>query len=447
MAFEILTGKFNTVFKRLRGMGKLSEKDVKDAMRDVRLALLEADVNFRIVKEFVASVAEKAIGDEVIKSLTPGQTVVKIVYDELTALLGGAEAKLTFSGKPPTVYLLAGLQGAGKTSAAGKLAAHLTRQGKKPLLAALDIYRPAAIEQLRVVGRSINVPVFAAGTDVPPPEIALAAIEEARGKLRDVVILDTAGRLHIDETMMEELRAVKTAANPQEVLLVVDSMTGQDAVNVAGAFHESLGVDGVILTKLDGDARGGAAISVRKATGRPIKFAATGERPDALEPFYPDRMASRILGMGDVLTMVEKAQDAIDQESARELERKIRKNEFDLEDFLAQMQQIRKMGPLKNLLNMIPGLAGAEIASVDVDEKALAHIEAIIRSMTPAERRSPGILNGSRRRRVANGSGRNIQEVNQLLKRFEEMRRMMKQMTDMSRGRKGRFGGSFGLKM
>jgi len=440
LAFENLSSKLQDVFKQLRGKGRLSEKDVKDAMREVKLALLEADVNFKIVKDFVGSVTEKAIGSNILEGLNAGQQVVSVVNDELTALMGGTQSKLTFSAKPPTVYLMAGLQGAGKTTTSGKLAGLLRKQGKHPLLVACDVYRPAAVKQLQVVGANYSIPVFEMGTQTKPVDIAKAALKFAEENHHDLVIIDTAGRLHINEELMEELKDIKTAVRPQEILLVVDAMTGQDAVNVAESFNTQLGIDGVIVTKLDGDTRGGAALSVRAVTGKPIKYVGMGEKLDELEPFYPDRMAQRILGMGDVLSLIEKAQQAIDEKEAIELERKMRSNDFTLEDFLNQMQQVKKMGPIKNLLGMMPGLSNLKLDAAEIDEKAMVYTEAIIQSMTKAERRNPSILNGSRKKRVAMGSGRSIQEVNRLLKQFEDMKKMMKQFTDMSRGKKGKFG-------
>ena len=439
MAFDGLSAKLADVFKKLRGMGKLSEKDVTEAMRHVRLALLEADVSFKIVKEFVSNVSARAVGEEVMKSLTPGQQVIKFVNEELVALMGGTNAKLTFSTKPPTVYMLIGLQGAGKTTTGGKIAGQLRKQGKKPLLVACDIYRPAAVKQLQVVGAGYNVPVFEQGTDKKPVDIAKAALAHAEHMGNDVVIIDTAGRLHIDDELMNELIEIKSAVRPQEILLVVDAMTGQDAVNVAENFSEKVGVDGVIVTKLDSDTRGGAVLSVRKITGKPIKYVGMGEKMDELEPFYPDRMANRILGMGDVLTLIEKAQSAITEDEAAELEKKLRKNEFNLEDWLNQIQQVKKMGPLKNLLGMIPGL-GQNLGDMELDDKSFNSVEAIIRSMTPGERRNPDVLNASRKRRIAAGSGRTVQEINQLLKNFENMKQMMKQFTGNSKmNKKGKF--------
>ncbi|MCL1925371.1 MAG: signal recognition particle protein [Defluviitaleaceae bacterium] len=427
--FENLSTKLQDVFKNLKGKGALTEKDVKEAMREVRVALLEADVNFMIVKDFVKKVTEKATGEELFKGLNPAQHVIKIVNEEMTDMLGTASAKLTFSPKSPTVYMLVGLQGAGKTTTAGKLAAQLRKQNKSCLLVACDIYRPAAVKQLEVVGKQYNIPVFKK-EDSKPSEIAKLALEHAKLEKNDVVIIDTAGRLHIDEELMEELVDVKSTVSPQEIILVVDGMIGQEAVNIAKTFDETLGVDGIIMTKLDGDARGGALLSIRAVTGKPIKYLGMGEKLEDLQPFYPDRMANRILGMGDVLSLIEKAQEIVNEDEARELEKKIKNQEFSLEDFLAQMQQVKKMGPIKNLIGMIPGIANAGVdLEKDVNEKALVHIEAIIYSMTPKERKDPGILNGSRKKRIAAGSGRTIQEVNKLLKQFEEMKKMMKLMT------------------
>ena len=438
MAFEGLTNKLTAAFGKLRGKGKLSEADVKAAMREIRMALLEADVNYAVVKDFVKKVTEKAVGSEILESLTPGQQVVKIVNDELTELIGGSNARLTYSPQAPTVYMLCGLQGAGKTTMAGKLSGLLKKQGKKPLLVACDVYRPAAIRQLQVVGSQVGVEVFEKG-QINPVDIAKEAIEHARYYGFDPVILDTAGWLHIDEALMQELRDVRDTVRPQEILLVVDAMTGQDAVNVADTFNKNLGVDGVILTKLDGDTRGGAAISVKAVTGKPIKFCGTGEKLTDIEPFYPDRMASRILGMGDVLSLIEKAQDSFDEKSARDLEHKLRTSRFTLEDYLEQMGQLGKMGSITEMLKMIPGL-GSKLSGVDIDEdkvkKAQAKNCAIIQSMTRMERRNPDILNASRRRRIAAGSGTTVQEVNQLIKQFEATRDMMKQV--MGGGRKGR---------
>ncbi|MDR2168256.1 MAG: signal recognition particle protein [Clostridiales bacterium] len=437
MAFENLASKLQNTFKKLKSKGKLSEKDVKEAMREVRLALLEADVNFKIVKEFVADVSEKAVGDVVLKGLNPGHAVVGIVNEELTALMGSTQSKLTFANNSPTIYMMVGLQGSGKTTTSAKIASQLRKQGKKPLLVACDIYRPAAIKQLQTLGSNLNIPVFEKGGQ-NPVKTATEAIEHARHMGLDVVIVDTAGRLHIDEDLMAELAGIKRAVVPQEILLVVDAMTGQDAVTVAENFNEKIGIDGIVITKLDGDTRGGGALSVRKVTGKPIKFVGMGEKVDDLEPFFPDRMAGRILGMGDVLSLVDKAKQAFDEEEAIALERKIRKNEFDLNDFLAQMQQVKKMGPLKNILGMIPGVNNLKIDEGDINERALSHVEAIVQSMTAKERANPGILNASRRRRIAEGSGRTIQEVNRVLKQFDEMKKMMKQFTDMGKSGKKR---------
>lgn len=439
MAFENLSEKLQAVFKQLRGKGKLTEKDVKEAMREVKLALLEADVNFKIVKQFINKVNERAVGSEVLESLTPGQQVIKIVNEELIELMGSAQSKLTFSSKPPTIYMMVGLQGAGKTTTSGKLAGLLRKQGKNPLLVACDVYRPAAIKQLQVVGNNYNIPVFEMGDKLSPVDIAKASLEFAAKNRHDVILIDTAGRLHINEELMEELKNIKEAVRPQEILLVVDAMTGQDAVTVAESFNGQLGIDGIILTKLDGDARGGAALSVRSVTGKPIKYIGMGEKMEDLEPFYPDRMASRILGMGDVLSLIEKAQEAYDEKQAMEMAQKMKNNEFTLEDFLDQMQQIKKMGPLKDLIGMIPGMSQINLNDVEMDPKAMAHIEAIIQSMTKEERQNPSILNGPRKKRIANGSGRTIAEVNRLLKQFEDMKKMMKQMNTLTKGKKGRF--------
>jgi signal recognition particle subunit SRP54 len=442
VAFEGLTQRLQDVFKKLRGKGKISAEDVNLAMREVRLALLEADVNFKVVKDFIGRVKERAVGQEVLQSLTPGQQIIKIVHDEMTALMGGSESKLNFAPRPPSVFIMVGLQGAGKTTTVAKLGKVLVKQGRKPLLVACDIYRPAAIKQLQVLGEQTNLPVFSMGQN-NPLDIAKASLEAAKNKGCDTIILDTAGRLHIDQEMMDELVNIKQAMQPEEILLVVDAMTGQDAVNVSEHFNSQLGLSGVILTKLDGDSRGGAALSVRVVTGCAIKYVGMGEKLDALEPFYPDRMASRILGMGDVLSLVEKAQASIDQDKAREMERKIREQEFTLEDFLDQMQQVKAMGPLDELLGMIPGM-GKKLKGMPTsfDEKEIAHIEAIIQSMTKEERRNPLIINGSRKKRIARGSGTRVQDVNRLLKQFEESRKMMKQLADMSRkGKKGKKGG------
>ncbi|WP_054697237.1 signal recognition particle protein [Syntrophomonas palmitatica] len=439
MAFEGLSDRLQDIFKKLRGKGKISEEDVKVAMREVRLALLEADVNYKVVKDFTTRVKDRAVGQEVLQSLTPGQQIVKIVYDEMTDLMGGAETKLNLGSRTPAVVMAVGLQGAGKTTTVSKLAKKLVKQGRRPLLVACDIYRPAAIKQLQVLGEQIGIPVFTMGQN-NPVDIAKASLEYARSNNRDIVILDTAGRLHINAELMDELKQIKKVVNPDEILLVVDAMTGQDAVNVAESFNQELALTGVILTKLDGDTRGGAAISVKAVTGCPIKFVGMGEKMDALEVFYPDRMASRILGMGDVLSLVEKAQANIDEKKAREMERKIRQQEFTLEDFLEQMQQVRKMGPLEDLLGMIPGL-GKQLKGMhtQIDEKEMVWVEAIIQSMTPEERRNPVIVNGSRKKRIARGSGTRVQDVNRLLKQFEESRKLMKQFADLGQ-KKGKRG-------
>ena len=434
MAFEGLAEKLQQAFRKLSSHGKLTESDVKTAMRDVRMALLEADVNYKVVKDFIAKVTERAVGSDILDSLTPSQQVIKIVNEELTELMGGQNARLTYSPTVPTIYMLCGLQGAGKTTMAGKLALMLKKQGKRPLLVACDIYRPAAIKQLQVVGEKVDVPVFERGQE-NVIETAKLAIEHARKFGFDPVILDTAGRLHIDENLMGELRDVKSAVKPTEILLVVDSMTGQDAVNVADTFNKNLGIDGVILTKLDGDTRGGAAISVKAVTGKPIKFSGTGEKLTDLEPFHPDRMASRILGMGDVLSLIEKAQDTFDEKNAAELERKMRTQTFDLNDYLKQMQQMKKMGSFEDILKMIPGI-GNKLAEIKIDEKKMGRIQAIIQSMTMDERRNPDILGASRKRRIAAGSGTTVQEINLLLKQFDQSRQLMKQM--MGRGKRGR---------
>ena len=429
MAFEGLTEKLNATFKRLRGKGRLSENDVREAMREVRLALLEADVSYKVVKEFVSTVTERAVGSDVLDSLTPAQQVIKIVNDELTRLMGGANAKISMANNGPTVVMMVGLQGAGKTTTTAKLAGLLRRQlSKRPLLAACDVYRPAAIEQLKVVGGQLELPVFEQGQG-DPVEIAQNAIRHARDYGSDMVFLDTAGRLHVDETLMDELKRMKAAVHPNEILLVVDAMTGQDAVNAASAFDEALGIDGVILTKLDGDARGGAALSIRAATGKPIKFVGTGEKLDMIEPFHPDRMASRILGMGDMLSFIEKAEAAFDQKQAVKLEEKLRKNRFTLQDYYDQLQQLRSMGDLSQLAGMMPGQLGRQLQGATLDEKQMAHTEAIILSMTPQERENPQILGASRKRRIAAGCGLEVVDVNRLLKQFDAMQQMVKQMT------------------
>ena len=425
MAFEGLTDKLQGAFQKLKGKGKLTEADVKAVMREVRMALLEADVNYLVVKEFIKRATERCIGQETLESLSAQQQIIKIVNEELTAVMGGTNAKLTFSSSPITVYMLCGLQGAGKTTMAGKLGGYLKKQGKKPLLAACDIYRPAAIKQLQVVGGQVDVPVFERGTQ-DPVKTAQEAIERARYYGNDVIILDTAGRLHIDEALMDELARIEAAVKPQEILLVVDAMTGQDAVNVAKTFNEKLEISGVILTKLDGDTRGGAALSVRQVTGKPIKFAGTGEKLTDIEPFHPDRMAS----------LIEKAQETFDEQESEKLARKVKNAELTLEDFLSQMQQIKKMGPLSKVLSMLPGMG--QIKDLDIPDNAMSKPEAIIRSMTPRERAHPEILNASRRRRIAAGSGTTVQDVNQLIRQFDSMRQMMKQAMNGRRGSRGR---------
>ena len=437
MAFEGLTDRLQGVFKKLRGKGKIREEDVKTAMREVRLALLEADVNYKVVKDFVADVSEKAVGQEVLNSVTAGQQVVKIVYDSLVEMMGQTESKLLTSPNPPSCYMLVGLQGAGKTTSAGKLALALKKKGKKPLLVAADIYRPAAIKQLQVLGEQLQVEVFSAGQE-NPVRIVRQALQKAQSENYDPVIIDTAGRLHIDEELMSELKEIKSSLAPQEILLVVDAMTGQDAVNIAENFNKDLGITGIILTKLDGDTRGGAALSIRAVTGCPIKYIGMGEKLEALEVFHPERMASRILGMGDVLTLVEKAQSTFDEQQMKEMERKMLEQSFTLEDFLQQMQQMRSMGPLEDLLSLIPGM-GAQMKQLkgQIDEKAFNRVVAMIQAMTPAERQDPAILNGSRKKRIAAGSGCRVQDVNRLLKQFAEMRKLMKQFGGMKKGKKG----------
>ena len=432
MAFEGLSEKLQNAFKKLTGKGKLNEQNIKEAMREVRMALLEADVNYVVVKDFIKRVTERCVGTEILSSLNAGQQVIKIVNEELTDLMGGTNSKLTWSSSVPTIYMLCGLQGAGKTTMCGKLALHLSKEGKKPLLAACDIYRPAAIKQLQVVGEQVKVPVFEKGTQDPVKTVK-EAVEYARYYGRDVLIIDTAGRLHVDELLMKELADIKAAVRPQEILLVVDSMTGQDAVNVAKSFNDQLDIDGVILTKLDSDTRGGAALSVKAITGKPIKFSGTGEKLGDLELFHPERMASRILGMGDMLTLIEQATQNLDQEESEKLGKKLQKNpgDLDLEDFLGQMQQMKKMGPLSSIIKMLPGV---KLGDVEIDDNAMKKPEAIIRSMTPQERRHPDILNASRRKRIAAGAGVQVQDVNQLIRQFEQTRQMMKQMMGNKKG-------------
>ena len=428
MAFEGLSSKLQEFTRKLKGKTRITESDLKEMLREVKLALLEADVNYKIVKDFTSTIQEKALGQDVLKSLTPGQQVIKIVKDELVELLGGTDSKVNFTPNPPTVIMLVGLQGSGKTTTAGKLANLFRKQGKKPLLVACDVYRPAAIKQLQVVGSQLNIPVYSNETTKDVVRIAKEAYNTAISKLNDVIILDTAGRLHIDEELMQELKNLKASAKPHEILLVVDSMTGQDAVNVATTFNENVGIDGVVLTKLDGDTRGGAALSVKKVTGRPIKYAATGEKLSDIEEFHPDRMASRILGMGDVLSIIEKAEESFDMEEAEKLEQQLRKGEFDLNDYLAQLKQIKKMGSFSSILKMIPGMS--KFKDIKVDDKEFVRIEAIISSMTDKERRNPKILNGSRRIRIAKGSGTTVQQINQFMKSFEMTQAMMKKMKD-----------------
>ncbi len=432
MAFENLGDKLSGVFKKLRGKGKLTEKDIKEAMREVKLALLEADVNFKVVKDFIKSVSEKAVGEEILESLTPAQQLIKVVRDELVELMGSENERLEFSKNPPSVFMLCGLQGAGKTTACGKLALNIRKtMGKRPLMVACDVYRPAAIKQLQVLGSQIDVPVFTIEGEMNPVKIALAAVEHAKIHGNDPVIIDTAGRLHIDEVLMDELVKIKESTTPDEILLVIDAMTGQDAVNVAEHFNSQLDVTGVILSKLDGDTRGGAALSVKAVTSKSIKFASVGEKLSDLEPFHPDRMAGRILGMGDVMTLIDKAQEAIDEKEAKELEEKIKKQTFDLDDFLAQLQQIKKLGSITQIMSMIPGVDRKMLDSVDEQgsEKKLVRIEAIIRSMTTEERRKPQIIGASRKVRIAKGSGTRVQDVNELLKQFDQMKQMMKQFS------------------
>ena len=437
MAFEGLSEKLNAAFKRLRGKGRLTENDVREAMREVRLALLEADVSYKVVKEFVATVTERSVGTDVLDSLTPAQQVVKIVNEELTNLMGGGTAKLAFANNGPTIVMMVGLQGAGKTTTTAKLAGYMKKfHSKRPLLAACDVYRPAAIEQLKVVGGQLGLPVFEVGQG-DPVKIAENALRYARDHGNDLVFLDTAGRLHVDEALMDELKRMKAAVHPNEILLVVDAMTGQDAVNAASAFDEALGIDGVVLTKLDGDARGGAALSIKAATGKPIKFVGTGEKLDMIEPFHPDRMASRILGMGDMLSFIEKAQQTYDEKQAKKLEEKLKKNSFTLSDYFDQLQQIRNMGDLSQLAGMMPGNLGNKLQGAQIDEKAIAHTEAIILSMTPEDRENPQILGASRKKRIAAGCGLDVVDVNRLLKQFEGMQQIIKQVTG---GRKPGFG-------
>ena len=431
--FQSLGDKLAGAFKKFRSKGKLTEADVKTGMREIKLALLEADVNFKVVKDFVNTVSARAVGNDVLESLVPAQQIVKIVNEELTNLMGGSQSKLTISPKPPTVVMMVGLQGAGKTTHAAKLAGLYKSQGKKPLLVACDVYRPAAIKQLEIVGEALDIPVFSMGTDVSPVKIAKEGLKFAEKKGYDMVFVDTAGRLHIDEELMEELKSIKAEVQPTEILLTVDAMIGQDAVNVAESFNDLLDITGVVLTKLDGDTRGGAALSIRHVTGKPIKFIGTGEKLDKIEPFHPDRMASRILGMGDVLTLIEKAEQAFDEKKAKELEEKIRKSTFTLDDYLDQFSQLKKMGGMEQLAGMIPGMNAGAMKDAKVDEKMLARQEAIIKSMTKQEREKPDILNASRRKRIAAGSGTSVEEVNKLLKQFDQVNKLMKQFSDPSK--------------
>ncbi|CAG9607440.1 signal recognition particle protein [Pseudoneobacillus rhizosphaerae] len=445
MAFEGLADRLQNTINKIRGKGKVNEADVKEMMREVRLALLEADVNFKVVKDFVKKVSERAVGQEVLKSLTPGQQIVKVVQEELTELMGGENSKIASAHRPPTVIMMVGLQGAGKTTTSGKLANLIRKKyNRNPLLVAADIYRPAAIKQLETLGKQLNMPVFSLGDQVSPVEIAKQAIIKAKEDHNDYVLIDTAGRLHVDENLMDELKNIKELTKPDEIFLVVDAMTGQDAVNVAQSFNEQLGLTGVVLTKLDGDTRGGAALSIRAVTNTPIKFVGLGEKMDAIEPFHPERMASRILGMGDVLTLIEKAQASVDEEKAKDLEQKMRTASFTLDDFLEQLGQVRKLGPLDEILKMMPGANKIKgLNNVQVDEKQIAHVEAIIQSMTKAEKIHPEIINGNRKKRIAKGSGRSVTEINRLLKQFEDMKKMMKQMTGMQQ--KGKKKGGFKL--
>ena len=437
--FGNLSEKLSEAFKKFRSKGKLTESDVRAGMREIKLALLEADVNFKVVKAFVNTVTERAVGAEVLESLMPAQQVIKIVNEELTALMGGSNSKLTIASAPPTIVMIVGLQGSGKTTHSGKLAGMYKKQGKRPLLAACDVYRPAAIEQLKVVGGKLDIPVFEMGDKVSPVKIAKEAVAFAKKNGNDMVFLDTAGRLHVDEKLMGELKEIKDEVGPTEILLVVDAMTGQDAVNVAQSFNDLLDITGVVLTKLDGDTRGGAALSIRYVTGKPIKFVGMGEKLDQIEPFHPDRMASRILGMGDVLSLIEKAEQAYDEKQAAELERKMRENSFTLADFLDQFKQLRKMGSMESLIGMIPGMKAGALKDAKIDEKMIDRFEAIILSMTPKERDNPDLINASRKKRIAAGSGNTVEEVNKLLKQFESTRKMMKQFSSGRFGKKGKF--------
>ncbi len=436
--FESLGEKLNNAFKKFRNKGKLTEADVKAGMREIKLALLEADVNFKVVRDFIKIVSERAVGSEVLESLLPAQQVVKIVNEELTRLMGGSQSKLTIASAPPTVIMMVGLQGAGKTTHAGKLAGLYKKQGKRPLLVAGDVYRPAAIKQLQVVGEKLDIPVFTMGDKVSPVQIAKEGVKHAIQKGYDMVFIDTAGRLQIDEVLMEELKNIKAEVNPTEILLTVDAMIGQESVNVAETFNNLLDITGVILTKLDGDTRGGAALSIRYVTGKPIKFVGTGEKLDTIEPFHPDRMASRILGMGDVLTLIDKAQAAFDEKQAAELEQKMRQQTFTLDDYLEQLAQLKNMGNLEQIMGMMPGVKPGALKDAKIDEKVLAHTEAIIHAMTRKEREKPDIINASRKKRIAAGSGTSVEEVNKVLRQFEQMMKMMKQFTDMGKTRQGK---------
>ena len=444
--FQSLSDKLANAFKKFRNKGKLTPEDVKVGRREIKLALLEADVNFKVVKSFVNTVSERAVGAEVLESLLPAQQIVKIVNEELINLMGGTQSKLTIASAPPTVVMMVGLQGAGKTTHAGKLAGLYKKQGKRPLLVACDIYRPAAIKQLQIVGEKLDIPVFTMGDKVSPVTIAKEGVAYAKLKGYDMVFIDTAGRLHIDEALMNELKAIKSETKPTEILLTVDAMIGQDAVNVAETFNELLDISGVVLTKLDGDTRGGAALSIKHVTGKPIKFIGTGEKLDTIEPFHPERMASRILGMGDVLSLIEKAQEAYDEKKSAELEQKIRQQKFTLDDFLDQFQQLRNMGGVEQMLGMMPSMNAGALKDVKIDEKAMAHMEAIIRSMTMEERVNPEIINSSRKIRIAKGSGTSVEEVNKLLRQFEQMKKMMKQFSDPKKLKKMGFGGKRGMK-
>ena len=441
--FQSLTDKLSNAFKRFRNKGKLTEADIKEGMREVKLALLEADVNFKVVKDFVKRVTERAVGAEVLESLLPAQQVIKIVHEELISLMGSENSKLEIASAPPTVIMMVGLQGAGKTTHSGKLASYYKKKGKNPLLVACDVYRPAAIKQLEIVGEQLGIPVFSMGTNISPVEIAKAGVAHAKKTGHDMVFIDTAGRLHIDEELMNELRNIKASVSPTEILLVADAMLGQDAVNVAESFNELLDITGVVLTKMDGDTRGGAALSIRHITGKPIKFIGVGEKLDTIEPFHPDRLASRILGMGDMLTLIEKAEQAYDEKKAAELEKKFRESTFTLDDYLEQMAQLKNMGSIEQMLGMMPGVKPSAIKDAKIDEKALAHMEAIILSMTKKERTKPEILDYSRKKRIAAGSGTSVEEINKILKQFDQMKKMMKQLT----GNKSHLAKMFGKKM